>query len=71
MGTPAFQHDVVHSIIMDSKCLQEYVLWLRIKYLLRRYEIVDNTLLLKYERGLIAVLKEEIGNEFLWIENCT
>jgi len=36
-----------------------------------RYEIVDNALLLEYEQELIAVLREEIGNEFLWIENCT
>ena len=60
---------------MDSKCLntafREYVLWLRIKYLLHRYEIVDNTLLLEYEQELIAVLREEIGDEFFWMENCT
>ncbi len=60
---------------MDSKYLntafQEYVLWLRIKYLLCRYEIVDNALLLEYEQELIAVLREENGNEFFWIEGCT
>ena len=60
---------------MNSNCLntafQEYVLWLRIKYLLCRYEIVDNALLLEYEQELIAVLRGEIGDEFLWIENCT
>jgi len=50
---------------------QEYVLWLCIKYLLQRHEIIDNALLLEYEQELIAVLREEIGNEFLWIEKCT
>ncbi len=50
---------------------QEYVLWLRIKYLLHRYEIVDNALLLEYEQELIATLREEIEDEFFWIENCT
>ena len=64
MGTSAFQHEALLPF-------QEYVLWLRIKYLLHRYEIVDNTLLLEYEQELIAVLREEIENEFLWIENCT
>ncbi len=45
--------------------------WLRIKYLLCRHEIVDNALLLEYEQELIAALREEIEDEFLWIENCT
>jgi hypothetical protein len=54
-----------------NTAFQEYVLWLRIRYLLRRHEIVDNALLLEYEQELIATLREEIGDEFLWIERCT
>ena len=64
MGTSAFQHEALSPF-------QEYVLWLRIKYLLCRYEIVDNALLLEYEQELIAVLREEIEDEFFWIEKCT
>ena len=60
---------------MNSKCLNtafpEYVQWLRLKYLLYRYEVVDNTLLLEYEQQLIALLNEEVENEFFWIEKCT
>ena len=60
---------------MNSKCLntafQEYIQFLRIKYLLYRYEIVDNALLLEYEQQLIALLNEEVENEFFWIEKCT
>lgn len=50
---------------------QEYVLWLRTKYLLYKYKIVDNNALFEYEQELIADLREENGNEFFWIERCT
>jgi hypothetical protein len=37
---------------------QEYVIWLRTKYLLSKYEIIDNNTLLGYEQELIADLRE-------------
>jgi len=49
----------------------EYVRWLRMKYMLKRYEIVDEILLYEYEQELIALLREEIDSGFLWVENCT
>ena len=49
----------------------EYVRWLRMKYKLKRYEIVDEILLYEYEQELIALLREEIDSGFLWVENCT
>ncbi len=60
---------------MNSKCrntaFQKYVQWLRLRYLLYRYEIIDDGLLIEYEQKLIALLNEEVENEFLWIEKCT
>ena len=50
---------------------QEYVIWLRTKYLLYKYEIIDNDALFDYEQELIDVLREENGNEFFWIARCT
>ena len=41
------------------------------KYMLKRYEIVDEILLYEYEQELIALLREEIDSGFLWVENCT
>jgi hypothetical protein len=49
----------------------EYVRWLRMKYMLKRYEIVDEILLYEYEQELIALLREEWGDKVFWIEICT
>jgi hypothetical protein len=50
---------------------QEYVIWLRTKYLLSKYEIIDNNTLVGYEQELIADLREENGQDFFWIARCT
>lgn len=50
---------------------QEYVIWLRTKYLLYKYEIIDNDALFDYEQELIADLREENGHDFFWIARCT
>ena len=60
----------MNSMYLNTAFL-EYIQFLRIKYLLYRYEVVDNALLLEYEQELIALLNEEVENEFFWIEKCT
>ncbi|KAF5417222.1 MAG: hypothetical protein C5S38_02060 [Candidatus Methanophagaceae archaeon] len=58
----------------NSNCVdtafQEYVQWLRVKYLLVKYEIVDNSMLFEYEQQLISLLQEGIEDEFLCVEKC-
>ena len=58
-----------------SKCrntaFPEYVQWLRIKHLFYMYELVDTAALFEYEQELIAVLREENGNERFMIARCT
>ncbi len=49
----------------------EYVIWLRTKHLIYKYEIMDNDALFGYEQELIADLREENGNEFFWVARCT
>ena len=50
---------------------QEYVIWLRTKHLLYKYEILDIDALFGYEQELIADLREENGQDFFWIARCT
>ncbi|MEA1998602.1 MAG: hypothetical protein U9N61_04665 [Euryarchaeota archaeon] len=50
---------------------QEYVIWLRTKHLLFKYEILDNDALFGYEQELIADLREENGYDFFWVARCT
>ncbi|HID20324.1 MAG TPA: hypothetical protein EYP28_05250 [Methanophagales archaeon] len=50
---------------------QEYVIWLRTKYLLYKYKIIDDDALFGYEQELIDVFREENGNDFFLIARCT
>ena len=50
---------------------QEYVIWLRTKHLLYKYEIIDNNALFGYEQELISDLRVENGAEFFWVARCT
>jgi hypothetical protein len=58
----------------NSNCVdtafQEYVQWLRMRYILVKYKVVDNSMLFEYEQQLISLLQEEIEDEFLWVEKC-
>ncbi|MEA3488257.1 MAG: hypothetical protein U9R10_03275 [Euryarchaeota archaeon] len=55
---------------VENTTFQEYVLWLRMKYVMVKYEVVDNSMLFEYEQQLISLLQEEIEDEFLWVEKC-
>jgi len=58
-----------------QKCLdtafQEYVLWLRTKHLIYKYELMDNDALFGYGQELISDLGVENGAEFFWVTRCT
>ena len=70
MSSVLYQKEERQNSNYVNTAFQEYVQWLRMRYVLVKYEVVDNSMLFEYVQQLISLLQEEIEDEFLWVEKC-